>query len=250
MSDTPVIALEDLVRRIGNLRERPMRLKVVRQWCRYDDSEQIVQQLETLIRQTMGGDHHAKDVLFSFADLLLNADQTDALVIEALDLAAHRTDALFASLLLSNPSPHRTVEDRLRKNMRARAVPLGMRRWQARLGVQANLEVLLADGDPRVVANLCQNPRLAENHILTMTSRRPNWPDVIDEVAKSRWLSNLAVLKAIVQNPFARTGLAISLLPQTGPVFLAALRFASDLHPKLIDATRRLFELSRLKVGG
>lgn len=249
MSEPPVIALEDLVRRIGILRERPMRLKVIRQWCRYDDSDLIVQQLESLIRRTMGGDHRAKDVLFSFADFLLNPDQTDDLVIEALDLAAYRTDASHACLLLSNPSPHRTVDDRLRQSMRSRAVPLGMRRWQARLGVQANLEALLADGDPRVVANLCQNPRLAESHIVSMTSRRPNWPDVIDAVAKSKWLSNTTVLKTIVQNPFARTGLAISLLPQTGPVFLAALRFATDLHPKLIDAARRLFELSRLKVG-
>ena len=95
-----------------------------------------------------------------------------------------------------------------------------------------------------VVARLCQNPRVREVEIVNIAAKRPNWPDVLDAVARSRWLlASDQVRDALIQNPFARPGLAVNLLPHKGSRFLRVLGYSSDIHPILRDFARYLVEI-------
>ena len=115
------------------------------------------------------------------------------------------------------------------------------------LGSPRMLEALMADPDVSVIANLCRNPSIRESDLVSIASRRPNWSDVLDIVAKSRWLSNREVQQTLLQNPYVRTGLAIGLLPQNGPRFFTILRHSTDLHPVMLQAVEYFLSLCPIR---
>jgi hypothetical protein len=120
---------------------------------------------------------------------------------------------------------------------------------QARLHDHKWLERLLVDLDPTVIANVCANPRITEQDVLTVTSKRPNTPAVLDAVAQSRWLTSDTVRRSLIQNPYARTSLAISLLPVMPPTFIAALRFSGQVHPAVVATAEYLMGLCPVQPG-
>lgn len=116
-----------------------------------------------------------------------------------------------------------------------RQITLGERKAMASGGNRAVLERLIYDRDPLVVRKLCLNPRLLEQDILLIATRRPNDPEVLHEIARSEWLSRYRVRHALVLNPYNATGLSIRLLPLLHAHHVNSLRFAGDVHPQLVN---------------
>jgi hypothetical protein len=115
-------------------------------------------------------------------------------------------------------------------------VPLGRRRWLARMQNKEQLLRLARDPDPRVVENVLRNPRVVEIDVVRIAARRPNLGPVLRVVAEHpRWSHCYEVQRAVIQNPYAEACLAAALTPfLTGPHLEEVARM-STLH----DAVRQ-----------
>ncbi len=236
-STSDPLPLEQLVRRLETFPERDMRAAELRRWLYFSAPEVVAEQLDALARGAAAGSPVYRVAHLAFVTLLLQPEPEDEVALAAVDLAAEAGGWRAAVWMLTDPEPHRHIDEQARKNRKVTGgMPLGTRIWKARLSDRRLLESLLSDPEPLVVEKLCENPRVSEAQILAVAARRPNWPDVLDVIARSRWLESARIREGLAQNPYGRTGLAIALLPILGPMFCARIRFSSDLHPRLLEA--------------
>ena len=115
-------------------------------------------------------------------------------------------------------------------------VPLGRRRWLARMQDKEQLLRLARDPDPRVIENVLRNPRIVEIDVVRIAAKRPNLGPVLRVVAEHpRWSHCYEVIRAVIQNPYSEACLAAALVPfLTGPHLEEVARM-STLH----DAVRQ-----------
>jgi hypothetical protein len=150
-------------------------------------------------------------------------------VAEALLHAAG--DDLEVQALFSRTGPARSFdhdrEEWIDREMRART--LGERRSLARTRDRDLLARLATDQDPTVVRHVLQNPLCTEREVLVAASRRPQRPDVLEEIFRSRrWSPNRRVRRALALNPYSPPSLASAAL---------ALLTAPDLREVANDLT-------------
>jgi hypothetical protein len=150
-------------------------------------------------------------------------------VAEALLHAAG--DDLEVQALFSRTEPARNFdhdrEEWIDREMRART--LGERRSLARTRDRDLLARLASDQDAVVVRHVLQNPLCTEREALVAASRRPQRPDVLEEIFRSRrWSPNRRVRRALALNPYSPPSLASAAL---------ALLTAPDLREVAADLT-------------
>jgi hypothetical protein len=93
-------------------------------------------------------------------------------------------------------------------------LPLGTRKWKARLHDPNLLARLLNDPDPSVVDILLANPRVTEDQVVRMVARRPHRPKVLAVLLRHPgWLKRPRVRNAFVANPQAPVNARVALLP-------------------------------------
>ena len=149
--------------------------------------------------------------------------------VEALFTAAEgnlEVQALFARTAPSRNFDH-DREEWIDREMRART--LGQRRSLARTRDRDLLSRLATDQDPTVIRHVLQNPLCTEREVLVAASRRPQRPDVLEEIFRSRrWSPNRRVRRALALNPYSPPALASAAL---------ALLTAPDLQEVAGDLT-------------
>ena len=144
----------------------------------------------------------------------LAADKLDRAQREELLLVAlsQRLPALARAL---HPGEEAALAPALARALREgrRPLTLGERRSLAAGWDRRKLQRLLSDLDPLVVERLLVNPRLREEDVLELASRRPNRPEVLRLIFDSRrWGSHYAVQVALVLNPHTPPSIAMTLL--------------------------------------
>lgn len=144
--------------------------------------------------------------------------------------------------LLLEPPPHRRVPPN--KKMGGprweRDVTLGEKKTFAGGSNRIYLERLVYEAEPMVVEKLCKNPHIREEDIMTVVTRRPTYPEVLDAVSSSRWLARYRVRHGLVLNPYARTSLVLRLLPLLYEQHLTALQFVGDVHDLVHTSVKAL----------
>jgi hypothetical protein len=92
-------------------------------------------------------------------------------------------------------------------------LPLGVRRSLAKGTEKPVLERLLLDPDLMVIRHLLDNPRITEDDVIRIASRRPIPGSTLNEVAKNRrWASRRKVRIALTRNPHCPTDVALRAL--------------------------------------
>jgi hypothetical protein len=156
----------------------------------------------------------------------------DMLPVERLDELFRAAEAdLEVQALFARTAPSRSFDhDReqwIDREMRART--LGERRQMARTHDRDLLARLASDQDPTVVRHVLQNPRCTEREVLLAASRRPQRPEVLEEIFRSRrWSANRRVRRALALNPYCPPSLASAAL---------ALLTSPDLREVASDLT-------------
>jgi hypothetical protein len=84
---------------------------------------------------------------------------------------------------------------------RGRSVPLGQRKSLARRPDRDTLGRMLLDPHPDVIRRCLSNPRLVEDDVIRLAARRPGRPEVLGEIARSRWVHRPRVRMTLVMNP-------------------------------------------------
>lgn len=105
---------------------------------------------------------------------------------------------------------------------RERPLTLGERRSIALKPDRGILSRAMLDPHPMVIARVLDNPRLREDDVILMASRRKAGPAVLREIATHvKWRIKGRIAHSLVCNPGLPMGLALSLLPGLAPGILA-----------------------------
>lgn len=111
-----------------------------------------------------------------------------------------------------------------------RSLTLGERKSLARRPDRQSFDRLLRDPHPAVIRMLLGNPRLTEDDVVRLASRRPSFPDVLSEIARSpRWSVRPRVRVTLVLNPSTPPEIAV-------PMVLLLVRPELQLVLELTDA--------------
>ena len=191
------------------------------------DAVQVVSSLAEILRRAGQRSDPAaaalEGVLHAVRELLTE-DRIEELFLAAEE--SHQVQALFARTGAARSFDH-DREQWIDREMRART--LGERRALARTHDRDLLARLASDQDPMVVKHILQNPRCTEREVLVAAARRPQKPEVLEEIVRSRrWSSNRRVRRALALNPYSPPALASAAL---------ALLTAPDLREVAGDLT-------------
>ena len=160
-------------------------------------------------------------------DLLFRAAEADLEV-----------QALFARTSAARSFDH-DREEWIDREMRART--LGERRALARTHDRDLLARLAQDPDPMVVKHILQNPRCTEREVLLAGSRRPQRPEVLEEIFRSRrWSANRRVRRALALNPYSPPSLASAALALLTAPDLREIASNLTIAPEVRVQARRL----------
>jgi hypothetical protein len=221
-----------------------MRRRQVQRHLATIDAAVAADHIEAVLVRAVAGSPEAREVLLAIVGHLETAQDDDVARLDAIDLAARGTGQDGVAWMLVDPPPWREVDHVAFRHGRGRAMTLGARRTAAAGHDRAALERLLADPHPLVVERLANNPRIAEPEILSIVTRRPTRADALRTIARHpRWLGRQTIREAIVQNPFAPTGLALRLLPLATAATIERAVFANELHPAISLFARYLLAI-------
>ena len=132
-----------------------------------------------------------------------------------------------------------------------RPLTLGERKAWARRPDRALVVRLLHDPHPAVVQRALANPRVTEDDVLTVATRRPGRPAVLRELSRTLpWCRRRRVRLALVLNPACPEDVAAPLLALLHRAELAEVVRATDLAPALRDAARSRLALQNATDAG
>jgi hypothetical protein len=205
------------------------------------DSEvaEIARALDVVCHRAEQAEEAAREVLVSLVDAL-NApelresvqrmrEQAAGESLLALERIIRQPQATGASaslqaLRLANlPDPN---DDRVPDDGRGRPLTLGERKTLAGRPNREMMARLLGDPHPEVIRRLLCNPKLTEDDVIRLASKRPCRPDVLAEIARSpRWIHRSRIRLAIVLNPDTPLDIAS---PIAGLLVRQELRLVSE----------------------
>jgi hypothetical protein len=198
---------EALVGAALSLGEAELRVAYLRRVLRETETHELAAALDVLCARAERADPMAREVLLALVDAL--QDPALGLLVRRLRDQACAAPYLALDRLVRYPTsgrPQREVpdpdEDRVPDYGRGRPLTLGERKALARKPDRATLEKLLRDPHPEVIRQLLVNPKLTEDGVLSLASRRPCRPDVLVQIVRvPRWTHRPRIRMALVLNP-------------------------------------------------
>jgi hypothetical protein len=201
-------------RAVPSLRTPSLRVAYMRSEIDCGDPERVAAALDELCGRAEQANALAREVLSAVTPLLV--DETPAEELRA--IATERSLLSLGRLLRRKSAASESIppvsDDRLLATSNTgRTLTLGERKALARKPSRASLEKLLRDPHPAVIQNLLANPRMTEDDVVRLAARRPAFPEVIAQIAKSPvWSSRPRVRMALVQNPGSPPAIAVPLV--------------------------------------
>ena len=160
------------------------------------------------------------------------------------ELALRRDMSTVARMLLSPESLKGRTEgatDPSSENKHMPDMALGRRKAMARSRNRRQLDRLLFDRHPGVIANLLNNPLITERDVVRIAAMRPTNASVIERVFRHpRWLSRYRVKVAIGLNPFTPIDIALSFLPHLMMPELRRAASTSTIKPDVRAAAQEI----------
>lgn len=229
----------DLARALASLEGGEIRARKAAEVLTVLPPEEVVDLLAQLVRRA----GQRSDPAAAALEGLLRAvrELVDPQRVDQLFRAAEAD--LEVQALFARSGPARSFdhdrEEWIDREMRART--LGERRALARTHDRDLLARLASDQDPMVVKHVLMNPRCTEREVLIAASRRPQRPEVLEEIFRSRrWSSNRRVRRALALNPYSPTSLASAALALLTAPDLREVAFDLTISPDVRVQARRL----------
>ena len=228
-------------RRLGAVEEGPMRVRAAARALTSIDPGSAAPLVAALVRGTL-------PLLRVAAAAVAQAlgdpreDLPYAWLAELYGVAAGRGLTEVAALLVAPPPQRAYEEPRDKADPRIAHLTLGHKKAFARAQRDPDLLArLAAEGEPVVVRELLRNPRLTEDFVVRIASRRPCRPGTLRCVFEARrWRTRAAVALALVRNPYAETAVCLELLPGLGAGDLREISHDGTLHPLVRAVAARL----------
>ena len=188
--------------------------------------------LDALSARAEQAEPSAREVLLSVVDALndpLSADLVQRLREEAVGAALLSLERLVRQPLGRTASAESKVEPREEKQPdygRGRPLTLGERKSMARRPDRSMMDRLFSDPHPDVIRGLLRNPKVTEDDVVRLVSRRPGRAEVLAEVARSpKWVHRARVRLTLLLNPSTPFELAA---PITGLLVRQELKLVAE----------------------
>lgn len=151
--------------------------------------------------------------------------------------AAQTLDLRGAQLALySGTAPESVYEAEHEPDPLLDQLSLGHKKTLARGTRSPSMERLLKSAAPEVVRQVLRNPRLREEEVVAIASRRPASAEVFGYLAAApQWIARPAVQRAVVFNPYAPPSLVLCLLVCLRANELEEVHKDEKLHPEARD---------------
>lgn len=203
-------------RALPAVRESALRAAFLRSELLGADPVDAAEALDDLADGAEQADPVSRDVLAAALPTL--TDPAQAAWVEGLRETAQARSLLALARLLRRRRNSEAPESGdpstrpLRTPPGARPLTLGERKAMARKPTRLQLDRLLLDPHPAVIRALLANNRLTEEDVVRMAARRPAYPDVLAEIARTpQWTRRARVRMALVQNPGTSAEVAVPL---------------------------------------
>ncbi len=232
-----------LARRLGGVSDPTLRTQLVLEYCTGNVPADAVAGLEALVADAVQG--QGREAWLAVATALCSAQIPYEVVGGLYRAAAEGGHDATRLLLIAGDTAHTRADDReFAVDDLIESLTLGERKAKARTFDKNLLARLMFDPDASVVRVLLGNPRLTEQDVLRLASRRPNRPDALSEIARvPRWLCRPAVQRSLILNPYSPVRLTVTLLPLLSPNELVEVSRDRSLHRLTCAAARVLLEL-------
>lgn len=238
--------VETFVRRVNSVLDPAMRRRQVQRHLLTVDAATAARHLQHVLATSIRGDTAARDVQFAFAEFCAHADARELLALETINLVARAEGLHGVGWQLLDPPPARAIDPARLRRDRAPTVTLGERRAQAAGWDSRVLERLSRDSEPMVIDRLCANTRLSEALLLSIATRRPIAPELLQIIARHpRWYMRGTVREALVCNPYAPSGLGLRTLPLLSSPAIERIQHSGELHLAIQGFAAYLVRLRR-----
>jgi hypothetical protein len=212
----PAARADALVRATLALADASLRVAYLRGLLRDSQPEQLAPGLELLCARAEQAEPRARECLVSLVDALAWNEPELVMAVQRLREEAAGESFWALERLLRSPldaSSLATADLPKKENVpdygKGRPLTLGERKSLARKPDRDMLERLLLDPHPDVIHRLLVNPRLTEDDVIRIATKRPCRADVLSEIARSeKWMHRSRVRLAIVLNPSTPLALA------------------------------------------
>ncbi len=232
-----------LARRLDAVVDGTQRAVLVREFCTNNEPDDAVLGLRSLLEEAMRGNLRGGWVAVSIA---LIAEDFPYDLLTGLYRAARASggDAMRLLFIGGNVAFRQATDDEFGRDDLFENVSLGRRKSAAR-GLDLNmLGRLLYDPEPSVVRILLGNPRLTEQHVMRLATRRPNRATALREIARDfKWIQRPALQRALILNPYTPVRIAVTLLPLLGPWEQLELSDNQQVHHLVRMGAKAFMEL-------
>lgn len=224
---------ETIVRTTRALADATLRVRYLVSMLNEAPVRELARALDAISTRAEQAEEAAREALLSLVDALNDPSCVD--IVQQLREEAAGESLLALERLVRHPtiaSPRASAvptdpnEDRIPDYGRGRPLTLGERKQLARRTDRDTVSKLLRDPHPDVIRRLLGNPKLTEEDVLVLASKRPCRPDVLAEVARAtRWSHRPRIRLALLLNPDMPPELAA---PIAGLLMRQELRLVSQ----------------------
>ena len=230
-SPDPSLLARRLALKLDSVTDHDQRAFLLREFVTKVGPDGAVRGLHVLIKSAMRGDQRGAWVAVAIA---ICSEALPYDMMEGLYRAARNAKLDIVRLLMvgGNTSFKTARDGEFGRDEFIENLTLGERKAKARLRDRNVLDRLLYDPDPSVVRILLGNPRLTEDHVIRLASRRPNRAPALAEIAREpKWLSRGAIQRALALNPYTPIRITLTLLPLFSIQELHELSQDGAVHP-------------------
>ena len=231
-----------LMAKFEGVTDHEQRSFLLREWCTAHEPHATVLGLREVVRLALSGE--GREVWLAVSAALCSDALPYPYVRELYRAAREEQLTVMQALLIAgNRSYKRAEETAFARDKVLEELTLGERKAKARLGDRAILERLLYDPDVSVLTILLNNPKLTEDDVLRLASKRPNRPQVLAQIALTyRWFRRGSVQRALLLNPYAPLRISVSILPLLSVQQLYDVSRDGSLHPLVARAAKAILK--------
>lgn len=220
---------------------------VVRRLLDLDDND-VAEVLHLIFKASLEGHVAAKAVVASGLDAELLAEHLGRERCGRIYHAAARRDYQEVCNLFRTIRPAKSPEGDEDSFLKYGLpnLTIGERMSAARSRDENLLNRVSFDPEPVVIRQLLQNPRVIEKLVIRIAARRPNRPEILEEIYREpRWRARPEVRLSLVRNPYTPPRLALALLPTLKRRELKDVLFDGMVHPEVRSAAETVLEARR-----
>lgn len=238
MSAASPNALSRLVRSISAIRDHRLHMASVQRFLEETEAAEAVECIRILMRDV--SQPRYREAYQAIVGFFLHRGKVGYhLTGELYRQAARSGYEPVRFLMLRAPAMLEAHPDELLVDPELLDIPLGRRKSLARGHHRDMLLRLATDPTPSVALILLDNPKLLEADVVRVAARRPNKRQVLELVAwHRRWAPRYDVQRALAQNPYTPTSLAVALTPFLAQKHLAAIAGDAKLHGAVRTSAR------------